>query len=67
MLSPAERAALLTERIRRAGLGRTNASAFRGVSWHRERQAWYAKVRVASKLQHLGRFSSPEAAARAWQ
>src|SRR5437867_1543153 len=64
--SPAERAPHLTARIRRGGLRSGNTSGFRGVSWDRGRKAWYAKIRVAGKLRHLGRFPSPEAAARAW-
>ena len=43
-----------------------NTSGFRGVSRDRARKAWLAKIRVAGKLRHLGRFPSPEEAAQAW-
>jgi HNH endonuclease len=66
VVTASERAAVIAGRVQRAGLRASNSSGFRGVSWDRTRQAWYAKIRVSGNLRNLGSFSSPEAAARAW-
>ena len=66
VFTPAERAAHKAVRIHREGLRATNTSGFRGVSCGRGRRGWVAKIRVAGNLRHLGRFPTPEAAARAW-
>ncbi len=48
------------------GLRRDNTSGFRGVSWDKTRGRWMACLRMGGHIMHLGRFDTPEAAARAW-
>lgn len=48
------------------GLRRDNASGFKGVSFERESGRWRACIMVAGKLISLGRFHSPEEAAKAY-
>jgi hypothetical protein len=66
MVSPSERAARRLVRIQQAGPTISNTSGFRGVSWDGRRQTWTARLRINGKLFNLGRFSTAEAAARAW-
>eukprot|EP01051_Picozoa_sp_SAG22_P001273 SAG22_NODE_48_length_24654_cov_4.406394_21_plen_547_part_00 len=47
--------------------GPTATSRFRGVSWHKSKGRWEAKIRISGgKLKHLGRFKDEEEAARAY-
>lgn len=41
-------------------------SGYRGVSWHRTRKKWGARIRYANKLWHLGWFDDPKEAALAY-
>lgn len=41
-------------------------SQFRGVSWNSKKRCWVAMIRVNYKQRYLGRFSTEEAAARAY-
>lgn len=43
-----------------------NKSGYRGVCWASRRQAWQAEISVNGKVKHLGRFGTPEEAARAY-
>lgn len=44
----------------------TNTSGFRGVTFHRQRGKWQAQIKVDGKNHYLGLFTSPEAAAAAY-
>ena len=48
---------------RNRGLQKNNTSGFTGVCWNHRRNAWEAKVTLGGKLNHLGYYSTPEAAA----
>lgn len=50
---------------RNRGLQKNNTSGFIGVCWNHRRKLWEAKVTINKKLNHLGYYSSPEAAASA--
>jgi hypothetical protein len=44
----------------------TNTSGFKGVHWHARCRKWVAQIGANGQLHYLGLFSSPEAAARAY-
>jgi AP2 domain. len=43
-----------------------NKSGFKGVSWKANSRAWVAQIKRGDKSHHLGLFSDPEEAARAY-
>jgi hypothetical protein len=43
-----------------------NKSGYRGVSWHRGSGRWQAYIGHEGKPKYLGTYSTPEAAARAY-
>lgn len=43
-----------------------NKSGFRGVSWHKQRSKFAARIKVDGKYRSLGLFESPEKAAAAY-
>jgi hypothetical protein len=43
-----------------------NTSGFKGVSWHKRRRHWQARIMRAGHRHQLGCFSTPEEAARAY-
>lgn len=43
-----------------------NTSGFRGVGWHKQHQAWRARISVNGKTKNLGYFPSREDAAEAY-
>jgi hypothetical protein len=43
-----------------------NTSGFKGVSWHKQRQKWNAKIYIKGKHKSLGLYQTPEEAARAY-
>ena len=45
---------------------RTTTSKYIGVHWHKQHQTWHAKMRVHGKTTHIGYFSDPKDAARAY-
>lgn len=45
-----------------AGRQSNNTSGLRGVSWHKDSQKWYARIKVHGKRIHLGYFDSLEEA-----
>jgi hypothetical protein len=42
-------------------------SKFVGVTWHKQKQKWVAKIQVNHRNKHLGYFDSEEAASNAYQ
>lgn len=47
-------------------LSRNNTSGFKGVSWRKSIEKWGAKIMVQGRAYHLGYFSDPVDAARAY-
>jgi hypothetical protein len=45
---------------------KNNTSGYRGVSWHKAKQRWDAKIKVNGHAIHLGRFINKEDAAHAY-
>lgn len=43
-----------------------NKSGYKGVSWKTHSRKWCAQIRANGKVKHIGYFSSPEKAARAY-
>lgn len=43
-----------------------NTSGFRGVTWHKQACKWQAGIKRNGKSYHLGLYTSPEDAARAY-
>ena len=46
---------------------KSNTSGYRGVTWHRAKQKWVARIQFRGKTYHLGYFDSPEEASAAYQ
>lgn len=49
------------------GLRRDNTSGFRGVSWHRQKARWCARIWVRGRCKCLGYFHTPEAASTVYE
>lgn len=47
-------------------LKNTNASGYKGVSWHKGDRRWRARIRIEGRAKFLGNFISPQDAARAY-
>lgn len=47
-------------------LGSKNTSGFKGVSWKAASKKWVARIKTHGKATHLGYFSTPQEAARAY-
>lgn len=47
-------------------LSRSSSSGFTGVSWHRRILRWSAYIKASNRRLHLGYFSDPAEAARAY-
>lgn len=60
------RPATTAENARNSKLYENNTSGYRGVSWHKRDRCWRTQIKVSGKLLELGRFQSPEEAARAY-
>jgi hypothetical protein len=43
-----------------------NTSGFKGVTWHKWKRRWYARIKCDGQKIDLGYFATPEAAARAY-
>ena len=43
-----------------------NTSGYRGVSWHKAKQRWEAKITINGRRVYLGRFINKDDAARAY-
>lgn len=60
------RAATNAENQRNRGLPANNTSGYKGVTWNKPAGKWQAGIRVDGRLLALGRYTDPEAAARAY-
>lgn len=48
------------------GLNSRNKSGFKGVSFSRQENKWYASIKVSGKSKNLGFYATPEEASRAY-
>lgn len=48
------------------GQKQKTSSIYKGVSWHKKGKVWYAQIGLNQQSNHLGGFSTEEAAARAY-
>lgn len=55
-----------SENSRNCRLSSRNTSGYKGVCWNKPTGKWRARIRISGKLQHLGFFHTPEAAAEAY-
>jgi hypothetical protein len=55
-----------TQNQRNRRLQKNNTSGYKGVSWRSDRRRWKANIKFEGKLLHLGLFTCPQAAARAY-
>ncbi|MGN8022187.1 AP2 domain-containing protein [Phyllobacterium sp. 22229] len=55
-----------TQNIANTGPYKGNISGFKGVSYDKERNLWKAQIRVEGRSKCIGRFVTPEEAARAY-
>ena len=47
-------------------IARNNTSGYKGVTWHKRAGKWMARIMSCGRLKHLGYFTTPEAAALAY-
>ena len=55
-----------TNNVRNAGIKSNNQSGYKGVSYDKRRNTWVARIYMNGIDKHLGSFSTPEEAARAY-
>ena len=55
-----------SENLRNQQLSGNNTSGFKGVCWNKPTSKWRARIVISGKLQHLGCYHTPEAAAKAY-
>jgi hypothetical protein len=48
------------------GARKDNQSGFKGVSWHKQRKKWAARIMIDKKYQHLGLFDTKIEAAKVY-
>jgi AP2 domain/HNH endonuclease len=60
------RPATSAENARNRRSQRGSSSPYKGVSWIRSRRNWRANLRVGDRLIHLGSYTDPADAARAY-
>jgi len=48
------------------GPRKDNKSGFKGVSWHKQREKWTARIKSGEVYKHLGLFESKEEAAKTY-
>jgi len=54
------------ENPRNRGKNANNKSAYKGVTWFKSHKKWRAQIWVNGKYKHLGLFTDPIEAARAY-
>lgn len=47
-------------------LASNSTSGYKGVTWHKRHNKWYAQIRIDGRRKGLGLFATPEDAARAY-
>lgn len=52
--------------VRSSSADAPKSSVYKGVSWHKHSQKWYAYIQAAGKMRGLGYFDQQEDAARAY-
>lgn len=45
---------------------RPTVSGYKGVAWRHDRSCWFARIYLDGKQMYIGRYDTPEAAARAY-
>jgi hypothetical protein len=60
------RVVTLAENSRNQRLAKNSTSGFKGVTWHKCKSKWIARIVLNRKTIHLGYFSTPEAAYEAY-
>ncbi|HBC9089292.1 TPA: HNH endonuclease [Citrobacter koseri] len=55
------------ENMRNTGPHKRNTSGYKGVTYHKGADKWSARIRYGGKRHHLGIFSTPEEAAKAYE
>jgi hypothetical protein len=60
------REATNAQNMRNCGAYATNTSGFKGVTFHKHRRRWHARINIPSKQIHLGYFDTPEEAHAAY-
>ena len=60
------RSASISENAYNSRLSRSNQSGFKGVSWKEEKKKWRAVIKVGVRQIHLGYFSDPIVAHKAY-
>jgi len=60
------RPATQSQNIANGGMWRSNTSGFRGVVYDKSRRLWKAQLKHRKHTEYLGRFSTPEEAASAY-
>jgi len=58
------RVATQSENLRNCKLSKANTSGAKGVSWHKQRQKWAVRIRVAGAYKSFGLFEDFEEACR---
>ena len=52
-----------TQNMANIKVGKNNNSGYKGVSWDSHKRKWLAQITIEHKHIHIGRFTTPEAAA----
>lgn len=60
------RAATQAQQCANRGLKSDNKSGFKGVSWSKESNRWYASIKIKGKSRNLGMYNTPEEASAAY-
>ena len=55
-----------SENLRNQKLSSRNTSGYKGVSWNKPANKWQVKIKISGKQHSLGCFTTPEAAAQAY-
>lgn len=60
------RLATKSQNMHNQGPSRRNRTGYKGVSWHQKYRRWFAQIKRNGKRVHLGSFTDPVEAARAY-
>lgn len=56
----------VSDRTRYNGPKKQGSSQYKGVSWQKSRQKWYAQIRINGRTKNLGRYEDERSAAAAY-